>query len=123
MRESIILFVTFGTSMAEDELLVTSTSSMKRWEGVGAIFRCLSSPVRLSIIELLHEKDRTVRELVDFLELSQPLVSQHLRVLRETNVVCGLRQGREVVYSLSDQRAFEVMLQVRFSSKPLRVTA
>ncbi len=69
---------------------------------VAALFRVLASPVRVAIVDLLHEAPRCVHELVDELELPQPLVSQHLRVLRTQHVVARARRGREAVYSLAN---------------------
>ncbi len=72
------------------------------WEHVGGIFRSLGSPLRVGIVVLLQERSRSVNELVEQLKVSQPLVSQHLRVLRSSGLVRGDRQGREMIYSLTD---------------------
>ncbi|WP_072042029.1 ArsR/SmtB family transcription factor [Nigerium massiliense] len=72
------------------------------WEQVGGLFRSLGSPIRVGIVVLLTERDHSVNELVDALHVSQPLVSQHLRVLRSGGVVTGERHGREMIYSLTD---------------------
>lgn len=50
-------------------------------------FEVLAEPTRRRIIELLGERERTVGELVGDLELGQPGVSRHLRLLREAGVV------------------------------------
>lgn len=71
------------------------------WESVGSIFRSLGSPLRVGIVVLLEERDHTVNELVDALGVSQPLVSQHLRVLRSAGLVHRKRQGREMIYQLA----------------------
>jgi DNA-binding transcriptional ArsR family regulator len=47
--------------------------------------------------------------LVDTLAVPQPLVSQHLRVLRGAGVVSGARRGREIVYSLTDQHIAHIV--------------
>lgn len=51
-------------------------------EAMGDLFRALATPVRLSIVMELSAAPRAVGELVEALGVSQPLVSQHLRVLR-----------------------------------------
>lgn len=61
----------------------------------------LDSPLRLQILLLLHNRDHVVHELVDALDKSQPLVSQHLRVLKNAGLVSAKRTGREVVYRLA----------------------
>lgn len=56
---------------------------------------------RYKIIEVLFSGEATVSELVKKTKLSQSLVSQHLRVLRETKLVQDTRKGQEVVYQLN----------------------
>ena len=72
------------------------------WESVGGIFRALGSPLRVGIVVLLEERPRSVTELVDALGVSQPLVSQHLRVLRASGMVRSRRNGREMIYTIKD---------------------
>jgi DNA-binding transcriptional ArsR family regulator len=50
-----------------------------------------------------------VHELVDALGVAQPLVSQHLRVLRGAGVVRGARRGREIEYSLTDEHIAHIV--------------
>lgn len=50
-------------------------------------FAVLAEPNRRRILDLLREGERPVGELVDALDVSQPAVSKHLRVLREAGVV------------------------------------
>ncbi len=66
------------------------------------MFKALSSPLRLAIVHAVHASPKCVHELVDELGVSQPLVSQHLRVLRAARVVHGERRGREIAYLLTD---------------------
>ena len=72
-------------------------------QAASELLTALASPVRLSIVALLDEHGtRCVHQLVDALELPQPLVSQHLRVLRSAGLVAGARRHREVDYRLVD---------------------
>lgn len=64
-------------------------------------FRVLGDPTRLRIVALLHERDRTVGEIVDAVGASQPRVSTHLACLRHCRVATADRRGREVVYRLA----------------------
>ena len=74
----------------------------KAFEAAGELLRVLAAPARLAIVAELAEQPRFVHELVDRLGMSQPLVSQHLRVLRGARLVGVERRGREAVYSLAD---------------------
>ena len=72
-------------------------------QAASELLTALASPVRLSIVALLDEHgSRCVHELVDALGVPQPLVSQHLRVLRGAGLVAGSRRHREVDYRLVD---------------------
>ena len=71
--------------------------------GAGELLRALSAPVRIAIVTELSGGARCVHELVEATGSPQPLVSQHLRVLRGAGVVRGVRRGREIAYSLTDE--------------------
>lgn len=77
---------------------------------VTEFFGALASPVRAAVIHLLTERPHTVSELGAALDASQPLISQHLRVLRETGLVTAERSGRSTVYSLADEHVAHVFL-------------
>src|SRR3954452_11500717 len=68
----------------------------------GDLLRALAAPVRIAIVLQLRESSRCVHELVDALGVPQPLVSQHLRVLRSAGLVAGARRHCEVDYRLVD---------------------
>ena len=76
----------------------------------GDLLRALAAPVRIAIVLRLREAPCCVHDLVDALDLPQPLISQHLRVLKEAAVVRGARRGREVVYSLADDHLAHIVL-------------
>ena len=76
----------------------------------GELLRALSAPVRIAIVLQLRVQERCVHELVDALGVAQPLISQHLRVLKSAGVVCGERHGREVVYRLVDEHLSHIVV-------------
>ena len=76
----------------------------------GDLLRALAAPVRIAIVLELREADRCVHELVDALGVAQPLISQHLRVLKSVGVVRGERHGREVVYRLVDEHLSHIVV-------------
>jgi DNA-binding transcriptional ArsR family regulator len=79
-------------------------------DGAGEILRALAAPVRIAIVLQLNDSQRCVHELVDALEVPQPLVSQHLRILKAAGVVAGERAGREVMYRLVDHHLAHIVL-------------
>jgi ArsR family transcriptional regulator len=65
-------------------------------------FRALAHPVRIRILELLVNGERSVQELQEALGLEQPVVSQQLAVLRANNIVSGRKEGVSVRYAVRD---------------------
>jgi DNA-binding transcriptional ArsR family regulator len=63
----------------------------------------LGDPSRRAIFELLARAPRSVGELAAELPISQPAVSQHLRVLREGGLVLSHRDGTRRVYRLNPE--------------------
>jgi DNA-binding transcriptional ArsR family regulator len=76
----------------------------------GDLLRALAAPVRIAIVLELRAADRCVHELVTALGVTQPLISQHLRVLKAAGVVSGERHGREVVYRLVDEHLAHIVV-------------
>src|SRR5258705_12783026 len=76
----------------------------------GDLLRALAAPVRIAIVLQLRESARCVHELVDALAVPQPLVSQHLRILKAAGVVAGERSGREVMYQLVDHHLTDIVV-------------
>jgi ArsR family transcriptional regulator, zinc-responsive transcriptional repressor len=96
-------------------LAVPSDSDHVHHQGVvldtaGELLRALAAPLRIAIVLQLRESSRCVHELVDALAVPQPLVSQHLRILKAAGVVGGERTGREVRYRLVDHHLAEIVL-------------
>ena len=69
----------------------------------------LSDPKRILILYLLSEQSHFVNEIAEALDLPQPTVSRHLRVLRERDLVHTERQGTAVCYSLADERIIQAL--------------
>jgi DNA-binding transcriptional ArsR family regulator len=63
-------------------------------------FTALSDPTRLRIVELLAEREYAAGDLVERFALSQPAVSQHLRVLRDAGLVRVRREAQRRMYAL-----------------------
>jgi len=79
-------------------------------DAAGELLRALAAPVRMAIVLQLRESHRCVHELVDALGVPQPLVSQHLKILKAAGVVAGERSGREVLYRLADHHLAHIVV-------------
>ena len=75
---------------------------------VTSTFDVLAEPTRRRILDLLREEERPVNDLVGRLELSQPGVSKHLKVLREAGLVTVRADGKRRLYALRAEPLAEV---------------
>lgn len=73
-----------------------------------ATFEILAEPTRRRVLDLLREQEHTVGELVDALDMSQPAVSKHLRVLRDAGLVEARVDAQRRIYSLCPEPLAEV---------------
>lgn len=69
--------------------------------GSGDVFHAIADPTRRAILDLLAEGELAVKELQPRFPMSQPALSQHLRVLREAGLVSERRVGRLRIYRLN----------------------
>ena len=65
-------------------------------------FKVLSDPTRLKIVSALELEELCVCDVAALTSLDQSLVSHHLRILRQMNIVKFRRDGKMAFYSLSD---------------------
>lgn len=65
-----------------------------------ALFEILAEPSRRRVLDLLRQQEHTVSELVDALDMSQPAVSKHLRVLRDAGLVDVRVDAQRRIYTL-----------------------
>ena len=73
------------------------------------IFQTLSDYNRLGIIRFICEKESSVGEIVKATKLSQPLVSHHLRVLKENGILETKRNGPFIFYYMRDKKILEAI--------------
>jgi DNA-binding transcriptional ArsR family regulator len=93
------------------------SAQTKGFEAAGELLKVLAAPARLAIVTELAEQPRFVHELVERLGMSQPLVSQHLRVLRGARLVGVQRMGREAAYFLADHHVAHIVADAVQHSK------
>jgi ArsR family transcriptional regulator len=64
-------------------------------------FHALSDPIRLSIVELLRDRELCVCDLCAALDVNQSKLSFHLKTLKEAGLVRSRQEGRWIYYSLN----------------------
>ncbi len=73
------------------------------------VFYALSDPIRLEIITYLRNGEKCVCEIVPHLNLIQPLVSRHLKILKDAGIVRCRKDGTKRMYSIVDTRIYAVL--------------
>jgi len=73
------------------------------------IFNALSDPIRLEIIEFLRDGEKCVCEITPHLKLIQPVVSRHLKMLKDAGLVKSRKKGTWHMYSLTDPKVCELI--------------
>jgi DNA-binding transcriptional ArsR family regulator len=81
----------------------------QRTQVLAETFRLLGDPTRLRILLHCLGGPRSVGEIAEGLDLSQSLVSHHLRLLRAARLVRGERRSRQVFYALADRHVSDML--------------
>jgi ArsR family transcriptional regulator len=99
IHEDIVKFVRAGIS-ADSDLQRTAE-----------LFKVLDDPSRLKIINALLLSEMCVCDIGAVMDMSQPAISHHLKVLRQTQLVKYRKDGKVVYYSLDDEHVNNVFYQ------------
>ncbi|MGW0196868.1 ArsR/SmtB family transcription factor [Nonomuraea sp. NPDC003201] len=87
--------------------------SVPLYEAKAELFRLLGHPVRIRVLELLQDGPKPVRELLAEIEVEPTGLSQHLAVLRRSELVTARREGSTVMYALSGGDVAELLRAAR----------
>jgi len=72
-------------------------------DNCATILKVLADETRLAVVRALMSGPQQVNEINGTLQLEQSLLSHHLRVLRDAGIVCSQREGKAVLYRLSEE--------------------
>jgi DNA-binding transcriptional ArsR family regulator len=73
------------------------------------VCQALADPKRILLLYALSEEPRRVTDLAEALDMPQPTVSHHLKILRERGMVTAERDGTAIYYSLTDPRIVQAL--------------
>lgn len=97
--------------------------SDKLFQKASEVFQLICDPTRLKIFWLLCHNELCVNNIAFFLKMSAPLVSHHLKLLKQMGLIEGRRSGKEIYYKASDtaetelvHRAVDDILNVKCSN-------
>ena len=77
------------------------------------LLRCICDEMRFGILEQLSQGEMTVGQIVQKIKRDQPLVSHHLKTLKECGIVSSESRGRHVVYRISSERLSALIVQIQ----------
>ena len=90
----------------------------KKLERAAYVLKCVAHPIRISIIDLLEQRERlTVSELQEVLQVEQSLLSHHLTNMRDKGIVDTKREGKNVFYFLTDKSITSIIDVINNSKK------
>ena len=76
----------------------------KRENDMAQLFKALAHPARIAIVEYLLSVDTCIcGDIVDHLPLAQPTVSQHLKELKQADVIQGSVEGTSICYCINEK--------------------
>jgi ArsR family transcriptional regulator len=73
------------------------------------VFKALADPLRLKILLFLGKEEKCVCDIVDHLVVVQPLVSRHLKILRESGIIQGRKLGNKRLYKVTEQEVVQLV--------------
>ena len=84
-------------------------SKTKSTQFKAKIFNALADPIRLEIISFLRDGEKCVCEITPHLNLVQPLVSRHLRILKDAGLIKRRKMSTWHFYSITDKRIIDLI--------------
>lgn len=87
----------------------TSVKDEKFLSDLAELFKIFGDSTRIKILYTLLEKEMSVTEIVEKLQMTQPAISQQLRVLKTSGLVSNRRDGKSILYSLADDHVKKIL--------------
>ncbi|MBQ6149191.1 MAG: helix-turn-helix transcriptional regulator [Oscillospiraceae bacterium] len=78
---------------------------------VAELFKNFSDSTRIRILYSLFEKERSVTEIAELLNMNQSAISHQLRFLKNSKLVSNRREGKTIYYSLADDHVYNIISQ------------
>ena len=95
-----------------DEQIRQSLLDFQSAAQIAEMLKALADPTRVRILGLLSHAPVCVMDLCLALEMSQPAISHHLRVLRHNRLVQARKEGKHVFYALADEHIQNLYRQI-----------
>ncbi len=82
---------------------------IEKLEAAASKLRAIAHPMRIAVIDLLHERELSVTEIYERLSIEQASASHHLNILKNKGVLASRRRGKKIFYSLKNQTLTEII--------------
>jgi DNA-binding transcriptional ArsR family regulator len=86
-----------------------TSKSEKQYRLKAKIFYALSDPVRIEILEFIRDGEKCVCEIVPRLDLMQPVISRHLKILKDSGLVLIRKDGNKRFYSITNPEIYTII--------------
>ncbi len=97
------------------DFILNNLPSRLEFEELSLLLSLLSDPTRLQIFWILANSEECVFNIAQICSISSPLVSFHLRFLKQSKIITSSRIGKEVHYKLSDSKEAKILKEVCLS--------
>ncbi len=87
----------------------------KKCDEVAAVMASLSHPIRLKVLCSLIDGEKSVTELTDICEISQPAMSQFLIRMKDDGMLQSRKNGQKVYYNILEKRLFKLLIAIKES--------
>lgn len=86
------------------------------------LLKCICDDTRFEILEMLQKnKELCVNDFVGKLKKDQPLISHHLKTLKDCGIVKSRDQGKKAMYSISNDQLSELIFNITKASKKIPI--
>ena len=99
------VFGAYNTYIIKRYILLKGDHMERTNQMMARMFKAMSDENRLTILALLHSGERCACRLQEALEISQPTLSHHMRILQDAGLIDARKDGKWIYYSLSEEGA------------------
>ncbi|WP_129408414.1 ArsR/SmtB family transcription factor [Marinitoga lauensis] len=78
------------------------------------IFKALSSPIRLRIIEIIQKRKCNISKIKEELKLSQSSISQHIKLLEDAGIITKIKKENHIFCEIKHREIFKILKTVNF---------
>jgi DNA-binding transcriptional ArsR family regulator len=102
-----LLIATLNIVIDKQEIMSSKPKNQNHFKST--VFHALADPIRIEILSYLRDGEKCVCEIVPHLNLIQPLVSRHLKILKDAGMIRCRKDGTKRMYSTVDQKIYEII--------------